>query len=84
MAILNYLEKVVWGEGSYKWVVVLNHNAGVFHSEEKMCLMLEKLGFGILWVGFKAPLTLQEFKTHTKSNSDLAQIPNWSVLGIPI
>lgn len=84
MAVLNYLEKVVWGEGLYKWVVVFNHNPGVFHTEEKMCAILQKLGFGILLVGFKKPLTLEEFKANIKSNPDLAQIPDWSILGIPI
>lgn len=84
MVVINYLEKVVWGEGACKWVVVLNHNPGVFHSEEKMCAILQRIGFGILCVGFKEPLTLEEFKVHVKLNSDLAQIPDWSVLGIPI
>jgi hypothetical protein len=84
MAVLNYLEKVLLGEGGYKWVVVLNHNPGVFNSEEKMCAILQRLGFGILLVGFKKSLTLEEFKANIKSNPDLAQIPDWSVLGIPI
>ncbi|MFH1899175.1 MAG: hypothetical protein ABIJ82_01730 [Patescibacteria group bacterium] len=84
MVSISYLEKVVWGKGTYKWVFVLNHNPGVFHSEEKMRAILQRIGFGILWVGFKKPLTLEEFKVHVESNPDLAQIPDWGALGIPI